>query len=108
MSSPVKYSDLSIFPDGNADIYAAHLLIFCCNFPFLILSSIVIINVRTVLLVLFYVFSSKIIKVNHFLYFVFVLLDLISSFLRIRFLLVPYAYVPIELIDCILLSSRYC
>ena len=33
------------------------------------------------------------------------LLHLISSFLLTRFLLIPFAYVSIELIDCILLSS---
>ena len=53
----------------------------------------------------FYVFFYKIIKVNHFLYCFIILLHLISSFLLTRSLLVPYAYVSIEYIDCILLSS---
>ena len=33
------------------------------------------------------------------------LLNLLSSFLHIKVLLGPYPYVPIESIDCILLSS---
>ena len=33
------------------------------------------------------------------------LLNLLSFFLHIKFLLGPYAYVPVESIDCILLSS---
>ena len=31
ISSPVRYSYLSIFPDDNADMFAASLLIPCCN-----------------------------------------------------------------------------
>ena len=54
---------------------------------------------------LFYVFSCNIIKINHFLYCFIILSHLISSFLHIRSLLVPYAYVSIESIDSILLSS---
>ena len=39
--SPVRYSYLSIFPDNNADIFAASLLISYCNFLSLILSPVV-------------------------------------------------------------------
>ena len=46
-----------------------------------------------------------IIKVNHFLYLFIILLHLISSFSLARSLIVPYAYVSIESIDCILLLS---
>ena len=47
------------------------------------------------------------IKVNHFLYRLIILLNLIliSSFSLTRFLFIPYAYVSIKSIDCILLSS---
>ena len=41
ISSPVKYSFLSIFSDDKADIFAASLLISHCNFPSLTVSSIV-------------------------------------------------------------------
>ena len=51
------------------------------------------------------VFFCNIIKVNHFLYYFIILLHLISSFLLTRSLLVPSAYISIESIDCILLSS---
>ena len=44
ISSPVRHSYLSIFPDDGADIFAAFLLISCCNFSSLILSSIVMIS----------------------------------------------------------------
>ena len=44
MPLPVKYSYLSIFPDYNADIFAASLLISYCNFSSLILPSVVIIS----------------------------------------------------------------
>ena len=40
----VRYSYLSIFPDDNADIFAASLLILCCSFSSLILSSIIMIS----------------------------------------------------------------
>ena len=52
-----------------------------------------------------HVFFCNIIKVNHLLYRFIILLHLISSFSFTRSLLVPYAYVSIESIDCILLSS---
>ena len=51
ISSPVRYSYLSIFPDDNADIFAASLLISYCSFSSLILSSVVMIN--------FYVVSKR-------------------------------------------------
>ena len=34
ISSSVEYSYLSIFPNGNADIFAASLLISYCNFSY--------------------------------------------------------------------------
>ena len=43
VSSPVGYSYLTIFPDDNADIFAASPLMSCYNFSSLILSSIVMI-----------------------------------------------------------------
>ena len=39
ISSPVRYSYLSIFPDDNADTFATSLLISYCNFSILILLS---------------------------------------------------------------------
>ena len=51
ISSLVRYSYLSIFPDDNADIFAAFLLRSCCNFSSLILSLIVMIN--------FYILSKR-------------------------------------------------
>ena len=53
----------------------------------------------------YFVFFYNIIKINHFLYLFIILLHLISSFPLTISLLVPYAYLSIELIDCILLSS---
>ena len=50
-------------------------------------------------------FFCSIIKVSHFLYRFIILLHLISSLLLTKPLLVPYAYISIESIDCILLSS---
>ena len=50
-------------------------------------------------------FFCNIIKTNHFLYCVLIMLHLISFFLLTKSLLVPYAYVPIKSIDRILLSS---
>ena len=47
----------------------------------------------------------KIIKVNHFLYCFIMVLHLISSFSLTRSLLVPYVFVSIGSIYCILLSS---
>ena len=43
ISSPVRLSYLSFFPDYSADIFAASLLISCCNFSSLILTLIVMI-----------------------------------------------------------------
>ena len=51
ISSPVRYSYLSIFPDDYADIFVAFLLISCCSFSSLILSSIVTI--------IFYILSKR-------------------------------------------------
>ena len=51
ISSPVRYSFLSIFPDDNADIFVASLLISYCNFSSLILSWIVMIS--------FYILSKR-------------------------------------------------
>ena len=51
ISSPVRNSYLSTFPDDNADILAASLLISYCNFSSLILSSVVMIS--------FYILSKK-------------------------------------------------
>ena len=53
----------------------------------------------------FYVFFCYIIKVKHFCDFFIILLHLMSSFLHSRSLLIPCAYVSIESIDRILLSS---
>ena len=44
ISLTVRNSYLSIFPDNNADIFVASMLISYCNFPSLILSSIVMIG----------------------------------------------------------------
>ena len=54
-----------------------------------------------------FMFFYNIIKVTHLLYRFIILICLIFSFLRIRSLLIliPCAYVSIESIDCILLSS---
>ena len=51
MPLPVKYSYLSIFPDYNADTFAASQLISYCNFSALILPSVVIIS--------FYILSKR-------------------------------------------------
>ena len=53
----------------------------------------------------FYVFFCNLIKVKQFWFCFIILLHLISSSLHTRSLFVPYAYVSIESIDCILLSS---
>ena len=50
-------------------------------------------------------FPYNVIKVDHFLYRFIILLHHISLLSLTKFLLVPYAYVSIESIDCILLSS---
>ena len=62
-------------------------------------------NLWPIWIILFYVFFYNIIKVNHFLYQFIILLHLISFLSLTKLLLVPYAYVSIESIDCILLSS---
>ena len=64
-----------------------------------------IMNLWPIWIMFFYVFFCNIIEVNHFLYCFIILLHLISSFLLTRPLLVPYAYVSIESIDCFLLLS---
>ena len=51
ISSPERYSLLSIFPDDSVDNFAASLLIPYCSFSFLILSSIVMIS--------FYILSKR-------------------------------------------------
>ena len=55
----------------------------------------------------FYVFVCKIIKVNHLskFYQCIILLHLLCSFPLTRSLFIRYAYVSIESMDCILLSS---
>ena len=53
----------------------------------------------------FYVFFCNISKVKNFLYCFIILCRLIFSFLHIRSLLVPYAYVSAESIDCVFVSS---
>ena len=53
----------------------------------------------------FFLFFYNIIKVNHFLYRFIILLHLISCLSPTKSLLIPYAYVSIESIDFILLSS---
>ena len=62
-------------------------------------------NLWSIWIFFFYVFFCNIIKVNHFLYFFTILLHLISSFSLTRTFLVPFAYVSIESIDYIVLSS---
>ena len=49
----------------------------------------------------FNVFFCNIIRINDFLYRFIILLHLVSSFSFTRLFMVPYAYVFIELIDCI-------
>ena len=51
ISSPVWYSYLAIFPNDSADIFAASLLIWYCNFSPLILLSIAVIS--------FYILSQR-------------------------------------------------
>ena len=55
--------------------------------------------------VFLYVFFCNTIKVNHFLYRFITLLYLLSSISLTRFLLLPYAYLSIESIYFIFLSS---
>ena len=52
ISSPIRYSFISVFPDDNADIFAASLLILYWNFSSLILSSIIV-------MVSFYILSKR-------------------------------------------------
>ena len=54
---------------------------------------------------MFFYFFCSIVKVNYFLFCLIILLYLVSSFLHTSSLLVPYTYISIESIDCILLSS---
>ena len=54
ISSPVRYSYLSIFTDDNAGVFATYLLISYCNFSYVILSSIVMISL--------YILSEKFLK----------------------------------------------
>ena len=61
-------------------------------------------NLCPVWILFSYFFLCNIIKVNKFLYSFIILLHLISSFLLTKSLLVPYGYISIESIDCILLS----
>ena len=60
-------------------------------------------NLWPIWIMFYYVFN--IIKVNHFLYRFIILLHLFSSLSLTKSLLVPYAYVSIESIDCTFLSS---
>ena len=62
-------------------------------------------NLWPIWIMFFHVFFSNIIKVNYFFYCFIILLHLISSFSLTKSLVVAYAYVSIESIDCILLSS---
>ena len=58
--------------------------------------------------ILDYILLCLLLKFNQsqtFLYYLFILLRLIFSFVYIRSLLVSYAYVSIESVDCILLLS---
>ena len=55
--------------------------------------------------VMFLFFVLNIIKFNHILYHFIILLHLIFSLSLTKSLFVPYAYVSIESIDCIFLSS---
>ena len=47
ISSPVRYSYLLNFPDDNADIFAASLLMLYCNLSSIVLPSMVTINFYT-------------------------------------------------------------
>ena len=87
----VKLNNEFVFPDPEPPSYKYSVWVFRNFWPIWIM--------------FFYVFFCNIIKVDHFLYHLIILLHLISSFLLARSLLVLYAYVSSELIDCILLSS---
>ena len=78
-----------------SQIRSFQLLIFCMNDQEFVAN----------LDVFFYYFFCNLIKVNQFLYCFIIFLYLISSFSLTRSLLVLYAYVSIESIDCILLLS---
>ena len=54
---------------------------------------------------LIYVSSCNNSKLNHFVCCFIILLHLVFSSLHIKYLLVPYTYISIESIDCIILSS---
>ena len=80
------------------------------NFFFLIQSLQLLIffmirNLWPISIMFFYILFRNITKDNHFLYHFIILLHLVSSFSLVRSLLLPYAYVSIKSIDCILLSS---
>ena len=60
---------------------------------------------RSIWIVFFCFFNYNIIKVNRFLYRFIILLHLISCFSLTRSLIVPYAHISIEPIDCILSLS---
>ena len=60
---------------------------------------------QEIVAILDYVFFYNIIKINHFLYFLIILILLAFSFIHIKSLLIPCAYVSIESIDSNLLSS---
>ena len=60
-------------------------------------------NLWPIWIMFFYVLFCNIVKINHFLCHFIILLHLISSFSFIKYLFVPYAYLSIEWIDCILL-----
>ena len=62
-------------------------------------------NFWLIWIMVFYVFFCNIIKVKTFLYYFLYYYILISFFLHTRFLFIPYSYVSIESIDCILLPS---
>ena len=62
-------------------------------------------NLWPISIIFFYILFCNITKDNHFLYHFIILLHLASSFSLVRSLLLPYAYVSIKSIDCILLSS---
>ena len=62
-------------------------------------------NLWPIWIMFFYVFFYNVVKVSHYLYHFIVLLHLISSFSLTGSLRVPYAYVSIKSIDCILSSS---
>ena len=62
-------------------------------------------NLWPIWIMFFYVLFINIIKVNHFLCSFIILLHLIYFLSYTKTVLVPHAYVSIESIDCILLTS---